>query len=382
MRAQLDRKVLAIAGAAAALVIGAAVFAYLWMRPEPIPKVSNYVQLTHDGKAKILLGTDGSRLYLGLGRYGTLGAAQMPISGGDPTIIPMPSPSMYPIAVSPDGSRLLLIDLQGGILGRGPLWSLPVLGGAPRRLGETEGIDASWSPDGNTLAYSDRSTLFLANADGSESRKLVGMKSPAVISSPVWSPDGGHFRFNAEESVDSLPNLWEVSVDGTSLHRLLPGWTNPPDYECCGSWTADGKYFVFRSRGQIWALPAKGGFLHSKPKPIKLTSSPLSLMSPLPSKDGKKLFVVGLTLRGELMRYDSKSGQFDPFLGGISVEFLDFSKDGQWVAYVSFPDGALWRSKVDGSEGLQLSYPPGSALLPRWSPDGKKIVFYKAFRGI
>jgi WD40 repeat protein len=103
----------------------------------------------------------------------------------------------------------------------------------------------------------------------------------------------------------------------------------------------------------------------------------MSLSNPLPSKDGKKVFVIGQTYRGELMRYDSKSGQFAPFLGGISAEYVAFSKDGQWVAYVSYRDGALWRSKLDGSERLQLTYPPMYPLLPRWSPDGKKILFFE-----
>jgi Tol biopolymer transport system component len=103
----------------------------------------------------------------------------------------------------------------------------------------------------------------------------------------------------------------------------------------------------------------------------------MSLSNPLPSKDGQRLFVIGQTYRGELTRYDSKSGQFAPFLGGISAEHVAFSKDGQWVAYVSFRDGILWRSKLDGSELLQLTYPPMYPVLPRWSPDGKKIIFFE-----
>jgi len=71
-----------------------------------------------------------------------------------------------------------------------------------------------------------------------------------------------------------------------------------------------------------------------------------------------------------LTRYDLKSGRFESYLGGISAEYVSFSKDGQWVAYVAYPEGTLWRSKMDGSERLQLTYAP-QALMPRWSPDGK-----------
>jgi Tol biopolymer transport system component/DNA-binding winged helix-turn-helix (wHTH) protein len=375
----------AIAGTGVALALGAAVLTYLWTRPEPVPKVSNYVQLTHDGQPKRLVGSDGSRLYMGLGQDESSGIAQMSVSGGDPTRIPSPYQKGYPANLSPDGSKLLVIDWQGNRDG-GPLWSLPVLGGVPSRLGDTEGTDAAWSPDGEMLAYTKElspahdSALFVAKADGTEPRELVAVKRPSYLTSLVWSPDGTKLRFDARDSLaDPSSFLWEVSVDGKGLHRLLPGWIKPPDWECCGKWTADGRYFIFRSRHQIWALPRKGGFLHSQPKPIQLISSPLWFASPVPSKDGKKLFVVGRTYRGELMRYDSKSGQFSPFLGGISVEYVAFSKDGQWAAYVSFPEGTLWRSKADGSERLQLTYPPGYAVNPRWSPDGNRIVFHETF---
>ena len=90
--------------------------------------------------------------------------------------------------------------------------------------------------------------------------------------------------------------------------------------------------------------------------------------------------MIGQTYRGELMRFDGKSGQFSTFLGGISAEYVAFSKDGQWVTYVAYREGPLWRSKVDGSEGLQLTYPPMYPVLPRWSPDGKRIIFFEFAR--
>lgn len=111
--------------------------------------------------------------------------------------------------------------------------------------------------------------------------------------------------------------------------------------------------------------------------PMRLTSSPMPLSNPVPSTGGKKIFAFGRTVRGELVHYDAKSGKLMPFLQGISAEYVNFSRDGQWVAYVSYPDGCLWRSKIDGTERLQLSYPPAFAFMPRWSPDGMTIHFFE-----
>jgi Tol biopolymer transport system component len=374
---QVPRAALA---AALLIVLVIVVLGYFWMQPTAVPKVSNYVQLTHDGQPKSLIGTDGSRLYLGVGvgnsgSFAPHGIAEMSISGGEPRKMSiLPSPDMVPVDLSPDGSGLLVVDGEGAPP-RGPLWSLPILGGSPRKLGDIAET-AAWSPDGKMLAYSNLSDLFLAKADGTESRKLISVKGD--IKNVTWSPDSAHVRFDSSESAGTLGQrlTWEVAAAGNDLHRLLAGWNDPPD-ECCGQWTTDGKYFVFQSKNQIWALAQRGSFFHSEPKPIALTSSPLSLSSPLPSKDGKKLFMIGQTYRGELMRYDVKARQFSPFLGGISAEYVAFSKDGQWVTYVSYREGTLWRSRVDGSERLQLTYPPMYAVLPRWSPDGKKIIFFE-----
>ena len=84
---------------------------------------------------------------------------------------------------------------------------------------------------------------------------------------------------------------------------------------------------------------------------------------------------MGETARGELARYDAKSGQFQPFLKGITAEGVAFSKDGQSVAYVSYPEGILWKASRDGSNPVQLSQPPMYPMNPRWSPDGTQILF-------
>ena len=94
------------------------------------------------------------------------------------------------------------------------------------------------------------------------------------------------------------------------------------------------------------------------------------------SPDGRKLFVIGQQLRGELERFDARTGEFVTYLGGISASFVDFSRDGQWVTYVAYPEGTLWRSRLDGSERLQLTFAPMEAMVPKWSPDGSRILFY------
>ncbi len=364
--------------AAGAVVAAAAIAGWLWLRPAAQPQVANYVQLTHDGKPKSLVGSDGSRIFLTFDS-GSGGAEAIPIQGGEATHIALSSADMVPVDVAPDGSSFLTIE-GTGFPATGPIWSLPVMGGSPRRLGDATGHVATWSADGKKLAFATDGDVYWGDADGSSSRKIASLKN--IVSGLAVSPDGSDVQVETEEISQSGTSvvagertIWTVSTQGSTPRPLITDWANSAN-ECCGRWNVDGRFFVFQSGGQIWALPSRGGLFHGKARPVQLTASPMQLQSPLPSKDGKKLFLVGVTYRGELTSFDPKTGKPSLFLGGISADWMDASRDGQHVVYVSYPQGDLWKSNIDGTDRVQLTFGPIKPVLPRWSPDGQTILFF------
>jgi eukaryotic-like serine/threonine-protein kinase len=362
------------------LVFGALILAGLTalafvMRPAlPAPRVVSSLQVTTDGQEKSGAATDGARLYFSEGGQ----ILQVSTAGGEIVPIHESVDDIFPVDISRDRSRLLVLN-KSFVPEGNAAWTLPVLGGAARRLGNVVATDASWSSDGDRLAYTSGKEVYVANGDGAEPRRLV--TSDGTASWPRWSPDGSRLRFTVNGANGSA--IWEIASDGTRLHPLLTGWNSPPA-ECCGSWTPDGKYFVFQSsRGgvaDIWAMREAGSLVRRvNHRPVQLTSGPTSTFAPLPGTDGDQIFVRTIQPRGQLVRFDAKSAEFRPLFPGVPPGIqgtgVDFSRDGKWIAYMSYPDGSLWRSRPDGSERSQLTYPPLLAYMPRWSPDGSQIAF-------
>jgi Tol biopolymer transport system component len=261
-------------------------------------------------------------------------------------------------------------------------WAMPLPAGSPRRLSDLEGSSGAWAPNGKVY-FAKGNDVYVAEHDGANPQKLF--TAPDFPGSFSFSPDGTRMRLTAANRTNNTSAIWEVGLDGKNLHPVFPGWNNPPA-ECCGHWTPDGKYFVFQSTHEgamnIWIAPDRPSWWHkTSPEPVQLTTGPLQFGMPLPSTDGKKLYVVGIQQRAELVRYDVKSGDFIPFLSGMSASDVEFTRDGQWVTYVSNPDHTLWRSKADGSERLQLTYGPQRVGLAHWSPDGTQVAFSGAAPG-
>ena len=384
LSAPLRKKFGWVLGAVA--VLGLLLLGMILRPPHPISQPAESYAITNDGRPKALPGsslpgsfypivTDGVRLHFIEMAAGELSLTQVSTTGGETvsaeTSVPFPRIG----DISPDHNQLLVMGYAASER-EAPLWITPTLGGPPRRVGDLEGHDATWTPDGRIL-YANGSALYQAKTDGSDIRKLI-----SVSGMPFWprfAPDGHALRFSILDQDTNSTSLWEVSRDGTNLHALVPQGDETA-VECCGNWSPDGKYFAFQSsrqgRTDIWVLEEQNGFpLLLSHRLERLTEGPLNFVAPVFSLDGKKLFVVGEQRRGELVRYDPKLQAFLPYLSGISADRLDFSRDGEWVAYVGYPDGMLWRSRTDGTQRQQLTSPTLKVDLPRWSPDGKEIAF-------
>jgi hypothetical protein len=359
-----NRKRLAVGvGVAGVIAIGIiAIVAAFAIPAVPDPKVARFNKLTNTPGLKDCPYSAGNLLYF-VRREGYVANAllQLSTAGGDPLPIPNPLGAITVTDISPGGSELLVVqDRDDGY--DFPLWVLPVPSGSPRRVGNVVAHDASFSPDGGRIAYASGYDLYEANIDGSGSRKIAS--SSEFLDSPTWSRDGSRLRYRKGSSRSRGGTLWEVGVDGGTPHLLFSGAAGL----CCGAWTSDGKYFLFSSKevGKegIWAVREKTDwFQRASGRPVLLSTGPLTYVCSNPSREGKQIFVTGEQAQAELTRYDSASGRFLPFLGGVAAEHAKFSRDGQWVAYVSYPEGDLWRSKIDGSQKLKLASGV-RALLP------------------
>jgi serine/threonine protein kinase/Tol biopolymer transport system component len=360
-------------GAVAAVVLAAFAAGVWYLTQPPVPPhVAEYTQITRNGYIGGLAGTDGSRIYFNTYPWGPVG--QVGIAGGDTATISAGSNSPIATDVSSDGASLLLWSSSG-------IFAMGTAGGPPRFITERAGVSSpAWSPNAKSIAYADQDeSLYSMKVDGTSSQKLA--TGEGAISDVAWSPEGNRIRFT-RNSV-----LWEISSTGENLHPVFPSWQGP-EGQCCGRWTHNGDFYLFLAGGdnkngpnaggfeQIWALDERHSlFGQASSVPFPLTSGPIHWGTPIPSRDARKIFAVGTTSRTELARFDAKSKRIEPHLGGISAEFLSFSSDGKQIAYVTYPEGILWRAKADGSERVQLTSPPIRPAVCRWSPDGKQILF-------
>jgi Tol biopolymer transport system component/DNA-binding winged helix-turn-helix (wHTH) protein len=345
------------------------------VRPSPHLEAINPVRLTQSQALILspLLG-DGTNIYYPRYENGQFTVAATPVKGGERTLIATGLANPELCDMTTDGSAMLLRNLAHSRNVDEPLYVL-FRGGKAQRVGNIMAYDAAWIPGSRSILYSTKGVIYSTNIAGNDIHRLFSVPGNAYWFR--WSPDRSKLRFSVLNQKNEKLSLWEVDAGSDHPYPLFPKLGR---YACCGTWTPNGKFYLFQVRDggfyQIWAQPTRQDSLFPiDRRPYPIVFGAVSYHSPLVSKNGKELILRAVDARGELVRYDAKSGQFVPGIPSLSVRNLDFSKDGQWVAFTNPTDNNLWRCRSNATQCLPLTHDLRNTLMPRWSPDGKKIAF-------
>lgn len=320
--------------------------------------------------------SDGTRIYFSHMDNGTPVLAVALAANGEISHFHLPSEIGAPLigSLSPDGSRLVVRShLQAEP--EQPLWIVPTLGGDARRVPNVLAHDATWMPDGGRLLVASGNQLIEMGTDGSDPHLLLTTQGLAFWLR--WSPDGQRLRFTLRDPKRQTSELWEVAADGSHPHPLLPGWSQPAS-ECCGSWTSDGKNYVFQSshsgHSEIWLRRERPWYLGGA-ELRQITNGPLEYQAPSTAPGSDRVYFIGATAQFELLRAMPGSTTFISLEQNLSAaELAQYSPDGKWVAWLNEADNSLWRSRVDGSERIELTTSPLRIFTMKWSPDDRRLA--------
>jgi serine/threonine protein kinase/Tol biopolymer transport system component len=298
---------------------------------------------------------------------------------------------------SPDGEEIAFTT-------DGRIWVVPYLGGNPRPLvtapeGSSLGLDLAWSPNGDEIAYTVNSNTMAGaglEVNLEIHRRKVGATDSEVVTTVfdpyglTWSPDGTMIAFASGNSsfltrLNLAPSsLWVVSAGGGDPVRL----TEDAFLDVSPVWTPDSRsiFFVSNRDGSrdVYNLsigPTGQPLGHAR----RLTSG-LNVHTISMSEDGRTLAFSTFTTRQNIWTLPIPNGEPVSVAkarqltqGNQTIEGIDVSSDGQWLAYDSNQAGSqdIYKMRIDGEDPpIQLTFDPQDDFMPAWSPDGTLLAFH------
>jgi Tol biopolymer transport system component/DNA-binding winged helix-turn-helix (wHTH) protein len=291
------------------------------------------------------------------------------------------------LSFTPDGQHVVFHAFRPNTNGS-EVRQVPTLGGAVRKILAGNSSPVSFSPDQRRVAYMRRQppealTLYVADADGSNERKVAERQFPSLIGLPVWSPDGRSIAvaYGTGSNVDSGNPYIGIAVpnaeDGAETRLTPERWVGVGQLV----WLPDGSGLVISaseqelSPAQLWEIAYPSGEVR------RITNDLSSYTGASMTADGSALVAVQtdrspniwVAPQGEANRarqITSGAGRFDGLYG------VAWMPDGR-IVYASVASGSwdIWTMNADGTGQRQLTVGARSNYGPSVSPDGRHIVF-------
>ncbi len=194
---------------------------------------------------------------------------------------------------------------------------------------------------------------------------------------PRWSPDGKTIAFSANRSGNY--DLFVMDENGEHITQL----TASPEDELDAAWAPDGQNIVFakrvkkmmRKQSSIWIMN-----LSSKQERRVMPDFSKSNILPDCSPRAPLLAFTGSrTLGWDVFLYSFESGKYRELTEGGKACRPRFSPDGRQIVFVSHKTdskGHIWTMNSDGSNQQRITERDETYdYFPSWSPDGKQVVF-------
>jgi Tol biopolymer transport system component/DNA-binding winged helix-turn-helix (wHTH) protein len=286
----------------------------------------------------------------------------------------------YP-AWSPDGRFIAFLreDARQAV----SLWVTPATGGGERKicsLSHAKPASISWSADGSALAVADSdppapSGIYLVSRESGERRRLTtAPNATSGDSQPAFSPDGRTLAFL--RSPGSLqggsPYLLRVNRSGIPIGEPVAIASRRMDLISV-TWSADGGSLICGVRGGLVRIPVRGGV--AEPLPFQDAANPSV------ARSGRRMVYARSVEQTAIFRVPG------PGRPGASAELIvssrfngapKYSPDGKRIVFMSDRTGGaeLWLTDSDGQHANQLtSFGRATLGSPRWSPDGRRVAF-------
>ncbi len=251
--------------------------------------------------------------------------------------------------------------------------------------GSSVNTQPAWSADGTMLAFSSvrdgQSAIYIIGADGQDLRRLN--QSTLWQTAPSWSPDGRTIAFFTRDNTKSGVSLHLMDLtDRTSLIIDTGGMEKGPDAPV---WSADGKQIVFLGtnaghKSDVWVVQRDGSGLQNISQQVSTRHKAHPAISP----DGRYVVYVA-DMRGHLalFRTDLQSGESINLTADkpAAYETPRWSADGRQLVFASSRDDPgltrmdIFLMNADGSAVTNLSQHPHEDFNPHWSADGQRIIF-------